>query len=120
MVYCKSACSYIRGEFSLSVFTVWGLLQEYSTLAQGLLIALIVRSFADTILVVVSLCSCFSHVGRQGGRQNVSIGPMCEFKGVVIHEVFHSLGRWHEHSRADRDSYVKVNMSVFSAEVVLG
>ena len=39
----------------------------------------------------------------------MSIGPMCEFKGVVIHEIFHSLGRWHEHSRADRDSYVKVN-----------
>ncbi len=48
-------------------------------------------------------------MGRQGGRQNVSIGPMCEYVGVVIHEIFHALGRWHEHSRPDRNSYVKVN-----------
>ncbi len=56
-----------------------------------------------------SIHSCSSHVGRQRGPQNISIAPACEHKGVVMHELFHALGRWHEHSRADRDNYIKVN-----------
>ena len=52
-----------------------------------------------------------SFVGRQEGRQNISIGPKCEQKGVVMHEIFHALGRWHEHSRADRNEYVRVNLN---------
>ena len=29
--------------------------------------------------------------------------------GVVIHEIFHALGREHEQSRPDRDLHVEVN-----------
>lgn len=38
----------------------------------------------------------------------MSIGPFCEVKGVVMHELFHVLGRWHEQNRPDRDQYVKI------------
>ena len=41
----------------------------------------------------------------------MSIGDGCQYKGVVMHEIFHVLGRWHEHSRSDRDSYIIVNYS---------
>ncbi|XP_025110179.1 zinc metalloproteinase nas-4-like [Pomacea canaliculata] len=52
---------------------------------------------------------CHSKVGHQGGAQEVSIGSGCDTKGVVMHELLHALGFWHEHSRYDRDNYIVVH-----------
>ena len=46
-----------------------------------------------------------------GGRQKVSIGRGCEHKAIVQHEILHALGRVHEQSRPDRDSYVFIDRS---------
>ena len=46
-------------------------------------------------------------VGKQGGRQDVTLGPNCT-AGNAIHEIGHTIGLWHEQSREDRDSFVTI------------
>jgi len=51
-----------------------------------------------------------SPVGRQGGEQTINIvswtGAASQF--IIVHELLHSLGFFHEQSRGDRDSYVEI------------
>ena len=49
---------------------------------------------------------CYSIVGRDGGRQDISLGYGCRTKGIAIHELLHTLGFFHEQSRTDRDKHV--------------
>lgn len=67
--------------------------------------------WAGAHLALLWPCRCFSSIGRSGGMQVVSLGPNCLRRGpgIVLHELMHVLGFWHEHSRADRDRYIRVN-----------
>ncbi|XP_032111169.1 astacin-like metalloendopeptidase [Sapajus apella] len=60
---------------------------------------------------IIPMYGCFSSVGRSGGMQVVSLAPAClqKGRGIVLHELMHVLGFWHEHARADRDRYIHVN-----------
>lgn len=51
---------------------------------------------------------CWSKMGRVGGAQLLSLGSGCGYVGVIMHELMHSIGIWHEQSRMDRDNYVEV------------
>jgi hypothetical protein len=51
---------------------------------------------------------CWSYVGMQGGKQDLSLADGCGF-GATVHELGHAWGLWHEQSREDRDSYVTIN-----------
>ncbi|XP_060937235.1 low choriolytic enzyme-like [Limanda limanda] len=53
---------------------------------------------------------CSSLLGYVGDRQTVSLQRYgCIQRGIIQHEVMHSLGFYHEHTRSDRDQYVKIN-----------
>ncbi|KHJ79678.1 astacin [Oesophagostomum dentatum] len=56
---------------------------------------------------------CYTNVGRIGGKGILMLESnyrrTCMKPEVVIHELMHVVGLWHEHQRYDRDRYIKVH-----------
>lgn len=42
---------------------------------------------------------CWSYLGKQGGEQVLNLGEGCMKPGTITHELLHSLGQLHEHTR---------------------
>lgn len=57
---------------------------------------------------------CWSQVGMRGGRQDIGLANGCS-TGSTIHEIGHAFGLWHEQSREDRDSKVRINWQNITA-----
>ena len=58
----------------------------------------------------LDILRCYSRIGREpeGGEQVISIGFGCVRVGTVVHEIMHSLGFFHEHTRPDRDKFIHI------------
>ncbi|KAK7918904.1 hypothetical protein WMY93_010188 [Mugilogobius chulae] len=68
------------------------------------------RRYESDYISIESQNGCFSALGRQGGRQTLSLQKYgCVYKGIGIHELNHALGFQHEQTRSDRDQYVQIN-----------
>ncbi|CAG0887851.1 unnamed protein product [Darwinula stevensoni] len=56
--------------------------------------------------------TCSSYVGYMGSSQEMRLADRCFQKiGIVLHEIMHAIGFYHEQSRADRDDWVVINWS---------
>ena len=67
------------------------------------------RDYVEFTTIGVGCCSDW--IGRKGGKQVITLGPGCVTKGLSLHEIGHAIGFWHEHTRPDRDSFVRINTS---------
>ncbi|KAH8378321.1 hypothetical protein KR093_010744 [Drosophila rubida] len=54
---------------------------------------------------------CWSHVGYLGERQTLNLGKGCMQRGVIQHELLHSLALLHMQSDPRRDQYVRINLA---------
>lgn len=64
---------------------------------------------------------CFSFVGqsRRATKVRTNLGDRCaDSMGTIYHELGHALGMFHEHSRADRDEYIEVDVSNIRPDAV--
>ncbi|MCJ7449219.1 MAG: M12 family metallopeptidase [Bacteroidales bacterium] len=52
-----------------------------------------------------------SYLGMIEGKQRIWLEPSWNKVGTIIHEIGHTVGLIHEHSRTDRDNYVIVNLN---------
>lgn len=68
------------------------------------------ESDVDFLFITGNVSGCWSSVGMQGeGGQVLNVNsPKCVKKGVVIHEMLHAVGFYHQQSAANRDDYVKI------------
>ena len=64
-------------------------------------------------ITIINGYGCYSYVGQNTGIsmvREVSLQhPGCLYEAIIMHELLHTLGFFHEQSRPDRDSYVRVN-----------
>ncbi len=66
------------------------------------------RRYESNYLNIIDDGGCYSYLGMNGGKQDLSLSPGCWVNGIIIHEFMHALGFYHEQSRADRDSYIRL------------
>ena len=71
-------------------------------------ISFIPRSGQSNYVHVQSSTGNNSYVGRIGGGQVINIVSWSS-KYIIVHELGHALGYWHEQSRSDRGAYVTIN-----------
>jgi hypothetical protein len=58
-------------------------------------------------------------IGRRGGRQDIAMTSW-NYKYIMVHEIMHAIGIWHEQSAADRDNFVTINFQNISQTACSG
>lgn len=68
----------------------------------------VLRTTQSSYVTFRTSSGCSANIGRIGGAQYVNLASGCS-TGNTIHELLHVLGMFHEHTRCDRDTYVRIN-----------
>ena len=64
----------------------------------------------DFIKIEGKQSGCWSYVGHHGGGQVVNLqNPGCVHHGIIVHEMLHALGFYHQQSAYERDDFVRIN-----------
>jgi hypothetical protein len=87
-------------------------IDHWNTMLNGV-ISLVPRSNQTSYVKFMGGLGCSSYIGRVGGAQPIKLGGSCT-TGAIIHEIGHTVGLYHEQSREDRNSWIKVLTSNFS------
>ncbi|XP_067136299.1 astacin-like metalloprotease toxin 5 isoform X1 [Centruroides vittatus] len=66
------------------------------------------RRKEDNYVYIQEGDGCNSMVGKEGGRQILNLGSGCWNVGIILHELCHVIGLYHEHNRPDRDKYINI------------
>lgn len=68
------------------------------------------ESDVNWIFITGNEAGCWSSVGMKGkGGQQLNVhSPKCVKKGVLMHEMLHAAGFFHQQSASDRDDHVKI------------
>ncbi|XP_059150804.1 hatching enzyme 1.2-like isoform X1 [Physella acuta] len=68
------------------------------------------RSTEPRYLQINTGSGCHSTIGYDETEElSSTLGAGCEQKGIIMHELLHVLGFYHEQNRPDRDLYVNIN-----------
>jgi len=81
----------------------------FATYAAKTCLRMVPRTTETNYVKIIRGGGCYSYVGRTGGAQDVSLGYGCVYEQIIIHEFMHASGFFHEQSRFDRDTYVRIN-----------
>lgn len=65
------------------------------------------KNSKDYVAFVKGDKNCYSAVGRNGGKQLITLSPLCD-TGAIIHEMVHTIGFYHEQNRIDRNKHIEV------------
>ena len=77
----------------ITVTGYWGHRELFgSSLLNSYILCRPARTNEEDYVNIVRGDGCWSHVGRQGGVQELSIGHGCLYQRTIIHEFVHALG----------------------------
>ncbi|XP_063238329.1 hatching enzyme 1.2 [Bacillus rossius redtenbacheri] len=64
----------------------------------------------DYVMFRGNRSGCWSYVGKRGGGQVINLQTKgCVHHGIVVHEMLHALGFYHQQSAPERDDFVTIN-----------